>query len=171
MCDLGGGSTELVVAEGGSIERWASLPVGSGSYADRYLSDPPRPAEREALRRAALAELRNAPDCEAEKLVATGGTASNLGTVLSRARPPAVLTATGLLTAEERLDSLPAARLAQALGVPAPRVKALRGGVELLLLLLDFYGLDSVHVSHEGIRHGMILAYCSRGEDWYLSGS
>lgn len=169
MCDLGGGSTELVAADGGRIERWASIPVGSGSYADRFLGDPPRPAQRAALRRAALAELHTAPDSEAQRLVATGGTASNLGRVLSRRNPPQLLTSIDLLAAEERLDSAPAARLAQAWGLPAARIRALRGGVEVLLLLLDFYGVDSVHVSHEGLRHGMLLAYAESQEDWYLS--
>ena len=171
MCDLGGGSTELVAAEAHRLERWASLPIGSGTYSDRYLSDPPQPAERAELRRAALAELGNAPECEAGRLVATGGTASNLGRVLSRHRAPMLLSSTDLLAAEKRLDSRPAARLAQALGIPAARVKALRGGVEVLLLLLDYYGLDRVQVSHEGLRHGMILAYAGAGENWYLSDS
>ena len=167
MADLGGGSTELVAAEDRGILRWASLPLGSGSFADRFLSDPPRASERAALRRAALRELKQAPECDAEKLVATGGTASNLPRVLSRTRPPMLLSADALLTAEDRLDVLPAARLALSLGIPAARVKALRGGIEILLLLLDFYGLDCVHVSHEGLRHGMILAYLEQGDDWW----
>ncbi len=41
------------------------------------------------------------------------------------------------------------------------------GGIEILLLLLDFYGLDCVHVSHEGLRHGMILAYLDKADDWW----
>jgi hypothetical protein len=47
------------------------------------------------------------------------------------------------------------------------RVKALRGGVEELLLFLDWYGLAVLHVSHEGLRHGMLLAYLERGGDWW----
>ena len=167
MCDLGGASTELVAADEERIERWASLDLGSGSFAARYLSDPPKAAEREQLRRAALRSLDEAPECDAEKLVATGGTASNLPAVLSRRRPPPLLSSTALLAAEERLDLQPAARLARSLGLPAARVRALRGGVEILLLLLDFYGLDTVHVSHEGLRHGMLLEYLARGEDWF----
>lgn len=167
MCDLGGGSTELVAADERELERWASLELGSGSFAARFLSDPPTAAERERLRRAALATLENAPECDAEKLVATGGTASTLPIVLSRRRPPPLLSSMALLAAEERLDLQPASRLARSLGIPAARVKALRGGVEILLLLLDFYGLDTVHVSHEGLRHGMLLEYLRRGEDWW----
>jgi exopolyphosphatase/guanosine-5'-triphosphate,3'-diphosphate pyrophosphatase len=167
MMDMGGGSTELVVAEGMTMVRWVSLELGSGSFAARYLSDPPREGEREALRAAALPTVRKAPECDPQKLVMTGGTASNLPLVLSSRNPPLVLDTEALLKAAERLDDGPAAELAEQTGLPEARVRALRGGVEILLLLLDFYGLDRVHVSHEGIRHGMLLGYLEKGDDWY----
>src|SRR5439155_88232 len=81
-----------VIASGREMLRSAALPIGSGVLADTYLSDPPRPEERARLRKAALRELPHAPDGEVERLVATGGTASNLPTVLTRRNPPAVLT-------------------------------------------------------------------------------
>jgi hypothetical protein len=43
----------------------------------------------------------------------------------------------------------------------------MRAGVEVLLLLLDWYGLAVLHVSHQGLRHGMLMAYLERGEDWW----
>jgi exopolyphosphatase / guanosine-5'-triphosphate,3'-diphosphate pyrophosphatase len=167
MGDMGGGSTELVVAEGMRARRWVSLRVGSGGLASRYLSDPPRPGEREALRAAAAPELDRAPACEARKLVMTGGTASNLPLVLAPDDPPEVVTAGDLRTAAERLDAGPADELARRYPVPAARIRALRAGVELLLLVLDRYGLDRFHVSHAGLRQGMILASLERGEDWW----
>jgi exopolyphosphatase / guanosine-5'-triphosphate,3'-diphosphate pyrophosphatase len=167
MCDMGGGSTELVVADGMRAVRWASLHVGSGGLAARHLSDPPRPGERQALRADAMSEVRDAPECDAHRMVVTGGTASNLPRVLSARNPPNVLTTDALLKAAERLDAAPAAELADRYGLPEARIRALRGGVELLLLLLDFYGLDRFHVSHAGLRQGMILAYLDRGEDWW----
>lgn len=167
MGDMGGSSTELVVAHGRRMVRWVSLPIGSGSFAARYLSDPPQRHEREALREAALQEVRHAPECEAHKLVMTGGTASNLPLVLSHVNPPPVLTTAALLTAAERLDAAQAAVVAEAVSLPEPRVRAMRGGVELLLLLLDFYGLDRFHVSHEGLRQGMLLAWLDQGDDWW----
>jgi len=167
MGDMGGGSTELVVANGQEMLQSVSLPLGSGTFAARYLSDPPQPGEREALRAAALSEVRHAPEHEPQKLVMTGGTATNLPLVLSRQTPPAVLSTAALLTAGERLDAAPAADVAAQVGLPEARVRALRGGVELLLLLLDFYGLAQFHVSHEGLRHGMLLAWLRYGEDWW----
>ena len=167
MGDMGGGSTELVVAEGARALRWTSLAVGSGGLASRYLSDPPGPGERETLRAAAATALEAAPECDAERLVMTGGTASHLPKVVSRERPPDVVSAAELRTAIERLDAAPAAELAPGYGVPAARVRALRAGAEVLLLLLGRYRLDRFHVSHAGLRQGMILAQVERGDDWW----
>ena len=167
MGDMGGGSTELVVAVGMRALRWTSLPVGSGGLASRYLSDPPDAGEREAVRAAAASALEAAPECEAEKLVMTGGTASHLPTIVSLEQPPAVLTGEALRTAIERLDAGSSADLAPRYGLPAARIRALRAGAELLLLLLDRYRLDRFHVSHAGLRQGMILARVERGDDWW----
>lgn len=167
LVDLGGASTEIVIARGHEILRSATLPIGSGVLADIYLSDPPKPEERARLRKAALRELPRAPDGDVERLVATGGTASNLPAVLARRNPPSVLTTADLLACEMRLDRRRARLVAADVRLPASRVKAMRGGVEALLLLLDWYGLALLQVSHEGLRHGMLLAYLERGEGWW----
>ena len=167
MVDLGGGSTEVAIGRGRELVRSSALQIGSGVLASRFLSDPPKPEERARLRRAAIRELAQAPDGEVEKLVATGGTASNLPLVVARHNPPAVLTTADLLQCEKRLDAARAAAVAAKLGLPASRVKAMRAGLEALLLFLDWYGLALLHVSHQGLRHGMLLAYLERGEAWW----
>jgi exopolyphosphatase/guanosine-5'-triphosphate,3'-diphosphate pyrophosphatase len=167
MVDLGGASTEVVIGRGHDMVRSATLPIGSGVLTSTYLSDPPRPEERARLRKAALRELAHAPDGDVQRLVATGGTASNLPFVLSRRSPPSVLTTADLLACERRLDARRAAEVARHVGLPPNRVKALRAGVEALLLFLDWYGLAVLQISHEGLRHGMLLAYLERGEDWW----
>src|SRR5438067_5486072 len=73
MADLGGGSLELVPARGRQMLAWASLQLGSGTLASRFLGAPPKDDERERLREAAQAVLRQAPDCHPEAVVATGG--------------------------------------------------------------------------------------------------
>ncbi|HXN77379.1 MAG TPA: hypothetical protein VN965_01245 [Candidatus Dormibacteraeota bacterium] len=167
MVDLGGGSTEVVIGRGRATVRSATLPIGSGVLASTYLSDPPKPEERARLRKAALRELTRAPEGEVERLVATGGTASNLPLVLTRRNPPPVLTTADLLRCEARLDGERAAEVARSVQLPPSRVKAMRAGVEALLLLLDWYGLAVLQISHQGLRHGMLLAYLERGNDWW----
>jgi len=167
MIDLGGGSTEVAIGRGKEMVRSATLLIGSGVLASAYLSDPPKPDERARMRKAALRELTHAPDGEVERLVATGGTASYLPLVLTRRNPPPVLTTADLLTCEARLDGRRASEVAGAIGLPTNRVKAMRAGIEVLLLFLDWYGLAVLQISHEGLRHGMILAYLERGNDWW----
>ena len=54
--DIGGGSVEVVSGLGEEAGRWVSLPLGAVSLTERHLtSDPPTPAELEALRE----EVRN----------------------------------------------------------------------------------------------------------------
>ena len=170
MLDLGGASTEVVIANGHEMLRSAILPIGSGVLADKYLSDPPRADERARLRKAAMRELAHAPDADVERLVATGGTASNLPLVLNRHNPPTVLTTADLLACEARLDGDKAAKVGHSSGLPVNRIKAMRGGVEALLLFLDWFGLAVLQISHEGLRHGMLLAYLEQGEDWWKAG-
>ena len=167
MVDLGGASTEVAIGRAREMVRWASLPIGSGVLADTYFADPPRPEERARMRRAALRELSQAPDGDVERIVATGGTASNLPFVLAKRNPPAVLTSHDLLQCEIRLDGARAAQVSERVRLPTNRVKAMRAGVEVLLLLLDWYGLAVLHISHQGLRHGMLLAYLQRGESWW----
>jgi exopolyphosphatase/guanosine-5'-triphosphate,3'-diphosphate pyrophosphatase len=170
MVDLGGASTEVVIGHGTQMVRAAALPIGSGVLASTYLSDPPKPEERARLRKAALRELAHAPDGEVDRLVATGGTASNLPSVLARHNPPPILTTGDLLSCEARLDGERAAKVSETSGLPVNRIKAMRAGVEALLLFLDWYGLAVLHVSHEGLRHGMLLAYLDKGGDWWRDG-
>ncbi len=167
MVDLGGASTEVCIGQGHELVRWSSLPIGSGVLAARFLADPPRPEDRARLRRVALRELSQAPDGEVERLVATGGTASNLPLVLAKRNPPPVLTTADLLQCEKRLDGGRARDVAERVTLPVNRVKAMRGGVEVLLLLLDWYGLAVLQVSHQGLRHGMALAYLEHPDSWW----
>lgn len=166
MADLGGASTEVVAARDDRIVRWASLAVGSGALAARHLSDPPLPGQRHALREDARPAFRDAPPSEAARIVVTGGTASNLPLVLSEDDPPFRLGPDELARAQAVLDSAPAAELAEERDLPPSRLRALRGGVEVLRLLLEHYGAPAFDVSVEGLRHGMILAYDVHGDAW-----
>ncbi len=167
MGDVGGGSTQLVAAEGPEPAQWVSLPVGSGALAARHLSDPPAPGEREHLRAAAAQALRPAPDWAAKRLLLTGGTAMNLPGVLSRGTHTPALARADLGDAIRTLDAAPAARLSAALELPEGRVLALRAGAEILLLLLQRYGLGRVEISYRGLRHGMLRAFVARGDEWW----
>lgn len=167
MGDLGGGSTELVVAEGTEMREWTSLPVGSGAFAARLLSDPPVGDERVRLRQLVAERLEEAPVHEVQRLVVTGGTASTLPQVLNAEAPPNRLTVADLHQARHRLDSGTASEVEARSGISAKRVRALRAGVDIFTELLALYGLDELRVSREGLRHGMVVAYLRQGDDWW----
>src|SRR5437763_286172 len=82
---------------------------------------------------------------------ATGGPAPIPPGVIARRNAPHVLTSADILTCEARLDRHRALQVAGAVGLPANRVKARRGGVEGLLLLLAWLGLALLYVSDEGL--------------------
>lgn len=167
LADLGGGSTELVVAEGRAGLVYVSLELGSAALAARHLGDLPTREERAKVRRDALTALRDGPECEPERLVVTGGTSSTLPRILSPENPPGILSRAALLELADRLDAEPAAALSRRLAVPDARLRSMRAGVEILLLLLDWCGLDILHVSHQGLRHGMLIAHQRSGDDWW----
>ncbi len=166
MSDVGGASTEVVAARDDRIVHWASLAVGSVVLAARYLSDPPLPGERQGLREDARSALEEAPPCAATRLVVTGGTAGNLPLLLSEDDPPARLGPEELARAQAILDAAPVAELAEDHDLSPSRLRALRGGVEVLRLLLQHYGAPVLEVSYQGLRHGMILAYGAHGDAW-----
>ena len=166
LADIGGGSTELVPARDEHMLGWVSLPVGSG-IGRRFLSDPPSGAERSALRESVAAVLARGPDRGPEELVVTGGTAGNLPLVLSATAPPLVIDSGRLDEATIRLDDGPAQAVAAATGLSEARIRALRGGVEILRLLLDRHHLPAFSVSYEGLRHGMLREYLRVGDGWW----
>lgn len=166
LADIGGGSTELVPARGERMLGLVSLPVGSG-IAGRYLSDPPSARELSALRESVSEVLGRGPNFSPDEFVVTGGTAGNLPPVLSAEAPPQVIDRARLDLAGTRLDAEPARMVAAATGLSEARVRALRGGVEILRLLLDRYRLAGFSVSYEGLRHGMLREYLRAGDGWW----
>ena len=65
------------------------------------------------------------------------------------------------------VDGATGAELGKLYMLRSGRVVAMRGGVEVLLLRLEWAGLYRLHVSLEGLRQGMILAHLARGESCF----
>jgi exopolyphosphatase/guanosine-5'-triphosphate,3'-diphosphate pyrophosphatase len=82
IVDIGGGSTEVILAAGGMIEQVVSLPLGAVRLAERYgKSDPLRPKHWKALRRAIDQAIKDAigkPPFAADVMIGSGGTFTNL---------------------------------------------------------------------------------------------
>ena len=162
VADIGGGSTEVIVAADGEMRGARSLPLGSGRLTDRLVpSDPPTAAELAACR-AAAGELLSGLDLElplpvgaGTRLIVVGGT----GEYLARLVPDAHRIVPALIDAVlEGLQRVPAARLAAQLSIPAARARVLPAGGAIVAALADRIAPGRIEVARSGIRAGLLLA-------------
>jgi exopolyphosphatase/guanosine-5'-triphosphate,3'-diphosphate pyrophosphatase len=153
VVDVGGGSCEVVVGDApGEVAWWASLPLGSGTLAARWLvSDPPSAGELDAVRTevaAAVAPLRPPRPAQA---VAVGGSATSLCVLAGPA-----LTPDALGRALATLAAAPSATVARRVGIDPVRARLLPAG--LLILQAVAQRLDcGIAAGLGGIREGVLL--------------
>ncbi len=153
-CDVGGGSTQLVVGSLTGGPAWTrSIDVGSLRLTRRVLeSDPPRPSELERARgevAAALAAL--APPLPLAAL-ATGGTARSLRRVVGTE-----LGERELESALRRLSKRSVREIAADFGVDRPRARTLVAGTTILAGVQRLLGIP-LTVGQGGLREGAALA-------------
>ena len=176
MMDIGGGSTEFVLADGRGIRASASTGLGSVVLTEAHLhSDPPSSPELETVRDAVHAELSRqrtgslgtldslreaAPLC----LVGTAGTVTTLAAIdlaLESYDPDRVnghrLPRERLVAIGELLAALPLARRRQVRGLEPERADVIVAGALLSLAALDALGFPEMTVSDGGLREGVLL--------------
>ena len=154
VIDVGGGSSELVTgtAEGG-VMWWTSLPIGSGTLAERHLhSDPPALDELAAVRAEidlALADVKPPPT---EMVLAVGGSATTLAAATGGELAPATIARIlAVLIAE------PAAEAAKRLGLHVERVRLLPVGLLALEAAWGAFGQAPLQIALGGLREGVVL--------------
>lgn len=114
MADVGGGSTEVVVADGGEVVSIESLPLGSRALSERFVADVwPEPDAAECLRAAIRAELERYGDLQLSMspvLFGIGGTARALRAISGEERPVFGVTARQRVeqACPDRLDTMAA---------------------------------------------------------------
>ena len=114
VCDVGGGSTELVVGPAGGVPTWKrSLPVGCARLAERFSLASAPDAQATALARSQIAaELLDAWPPRVDRLFAAGGTARALTKIVD---PPL-----GAIELEQAIETLCCRSVAQAPRTPGP---------------------------------------------------
>jgi exopolyphosphatase / guanosine-5'-triphosphate,3'-diphosphate pyrophosphatase len=168
--DIGGGSTEYVLADGDSIRSMASLRLGVVPLAERF----PFPGPVDAPRYRALRdEIRARLDGELPAairtarvghLVGTAGTVTTLaaldlglvdydgtrvqGHVLSRAAVDGLAARLGRLTVAERA-ALPC--------LEPGRADLIVPGTAIVTVTMDLAGVESLRVSDYGLREGLLM--------------
>jgi exopolyphosphatase / guanosine-5'-triphosphate,3'-diphosphate pyrophosphatase len=163
VVDIGGGSTELVVATEGKIAFATSLDIGCVRITERFLgSDPPSKPELAA----ASAYVRSLlPPVETSHVIGVAGTITTLATLdlgddeydperTHGHRIP-------LASVEDQLGRLAAMTTEERLAVPGiepGRAPVIVAGVVVLREVLTAYGLKEIEVSERDVLHGAAFA-------------
>ena len=176
VTDIGGGSTEVVQGRGTKPRNGTSLKLGSDQLLRLMAAGDPM-TEREQTEAAARVSMMLEGvqrEDDPGRLIATGGTASNLPVLLGRGRPATESSALGLRsevgdpwTELTRADleravavtsASSSAELAGRTGLSPKRARLMAGGVLILRGLLDRYRADEFTVTERGLRDGVLLA-------------
>jgi exopolyphosphatase/guanosine-5'-triphosphate,3'-diphosphate pyrophosphatase len=160
VCDVGGGSTQLVFGTGDGRPVWfRSLDIGSLRLAQRLLeSDPPTPRELDSVcYEVARCFTGLAPPLPRAAL-AVGGAARALRRIVGR-----TLGAKQLEKALERLTRRPADEIAAAYGIELWRAETLPAGAIVLAEAQRRLGVPLV-VARAGLREGAALELLTQAE-------
>jgi exopolyphosphatase / guanosine-5'-triphosphate,3'-diphosphate pyrophosphatase len=167
VVDVGGGSTELVVATPGGRPSVEGLPLGASRLTGQIVRhDPPTRAELDGLMQAARDIVAGAPDEEPGDLVLVGGTATNLLRLMPLSSPAGRLTPRRLAGALDVLARTSSADLVAGQAIRPQRAGLLPAGAAIVAALLERYGSTGARVSVAGVREGTILALARAGAVW-----
>ncbi len=166
VADIGGGSTELIVARDGVMQSAQSLPLGSGRLTDRFVvADPPRPDELAACETEAEAVVQAAqpldlPPGTPVRLIVVGGTGEFMARLITDGQD---ITLETLRIVLGKLATLSAAELADEIDIPEARARVLPAGVAIVAAIASHLKPERIEISRSGIRAGLLLE-ALRGE-------
>jgi exopolyphosphatase/guanosine-5'-triphosphate,3'-diphosphate pyrophosphatase len=169
VIDVGGGSTELVVGHGATVDFHVSTQAGVVRQTERFLrSDPPRSEELQLLQ-AEAAEIfeRAVPPTRRDRVtsgIAVAGTATSCAAMLQELDPYDSTRVHGFRLLKAQAEMLLAKLAAMTLeerrhvrGLHPDRAQAIVAGVILLLEAMRTFGLSEVEVSEHDILRGAAL--------------
>jgi exopolyphosphatase/guanosine-5'-triphosphate,3'-diphosphate pyrophosphatase len=176
VIDVGGGSTELVVGHGTTVDFHASTQAGVVRQTERFVrSDPPRPEELQLLQAEAEEIFAQAVPATTRARVrhgiAVAGTATSCAAMLQDLDPydPARVHGFRLLRAQTemllaRLAAMTLAQRRRVTGLHPDRAPAIVAGVILLREAMRTFDLTEVEVSEHDILRGAALCCGGTGE-------
>jgi exopolyphosphatase/guanosine-5'-triphosphate,3'-diphosphate pyrophosphatase len=164
VCDIGGGSTELIAGHGDQVTFAVSLDMGCVRMSERHLAtDPPREDEINSLRTEVASMLpARLPE---GTLIGVAGTVTTLATIdlgLDREIPELIdghsLRAAVVEEQLDRLAALPLDARRSVRGLMPERAPTIVAGAAILAELLARSGRGELVVSERDILHGAALA-------------
>lgn len=158
IADIGGGSTEIIVAIGGEFQSGQSIALGSGRLTDRLvLHDPPTRDEIAACRDAANGAFDQIawPALAIDSLIAVGGTGEYL---IRLVNDQATISPAVIDTVIDRIVGTPAVALAVLLQISEARARVLPAGIAIVRALAERLQPASIEGARSGIRTGLLMA-------------
>jgi exopolyphosphatase/guanosine-5'-triphosphate,3'-diphosphate pyrophosphatase len=168
ICDVGGGSTELVLGGPDGVSEQISLNIGCVRMSERHLAGDPPTADEIAGLRAATRDALPALTQQARVLIGVAGTVTTLATIdrgLAEEIPEEIdghrLTADAVERLLGELAALPLAARREVRGLMPERAPTIVAGAAILADVLAATGLSDLTVSERDILHGAALAAAS----------
>jgi exopolyphosphatase / guanosine-5'-triphosphate,3'-diphosphate pyrophosphatase len=166
MMDLGGGSCELTVTQGGHIRDAVSLPLGAVRLTNEFLRhDPIRKGELKRLRGFITREVNRIIDrmstAKIKNVIATSGTAAALAAVASHlrrggGRQRLIVSSAEMKRIAKRLARLPVTERRKIEGIGPRRAEIIVAGAIVYQELLDRLRLKGFRYSPLGLRDGIL---------------
>jgi len=165
MIDLGGGSCELTVTQGGHIRDAVSLPLGAVRLTDEFLRhDPARKGELKRLRGLVAREVGRISTriaaAKVKNVIATSGTAAALAAVAAHLRRGGsrrpLVSRVEMTRIAKRLARLPVAERRKIEGIGPRRAEIIVAGATVYHELLERLHLKTFRYSPLGLRDGIL---------------
>jgi exopolyphosphatase/guanosine-5'-triphosphate,3'-diphosphate pyrophosphatase len=153
VVDVGGGSTEIAIGTvAGGVEWSETFRVGSGFLTDAYVrSDPPAPAELEAVRRHVAGAFEGLDPPPVARAVAVGGSATSLRRVVGAELSHEALERGIRILCTTKIDDV-----ARRFELDPRRVRLLPAGILVLEQVSDQLG-HPLTIGGGGLREGVII--------------
>jgi exopolyphosphatase/guanosine-5'-triphosphate,3'-diphosphate pyrophosphatase len=159
VCDVGGGSTEVIRAEAGTVTLQTSLPMGSSRLSRSFTADPPAAGEIERVHQEAARVLAGLPAWRPERLIVTGGTATALAQVAGSTARRYVMPAAELGRLRELVAAQPSTEIAARHGVEAKRARLLPAGAAIIAAIAAAAGAAEIVLTAAGLRDGLLIEH------------
>jgi len=177
LVDIGGGSTELIFMDNGSISNLKGLRLGAVYLTEQYMrNDPPSKEELRAMERHIIGEVNNQgmglP--EGTTLIGTAGTITTLSAMLqgldrydhSRIHKSR-LTLDSINRIYEEITRISMKQRAEVYPVLLDRrADIIVAGTLILRLIMRAFGFEEMTVSDHGLREGIIIDLFKRIRGW-----
>ncbi len=169
VVDIGGGSTELIIGHGRTVGFHVSTQLGVVRQSERHIAhDPPTADELEQLG-AEIDDVLSAavPNAEREHvktIIAVAGTATSMAAIDLELEPYDPEAVHGYRVSLERcreiaarMASMPEAERRKVAGLHPDRAPTILAGTQILVHVIEAFGLDGVEVSEHDILYGVAL--------------